>query len=851
MEEHTDMNVKGSLLRRVLPLSVIAIGLVVLLSLFQNITTHLTNLREAPNDNLSWTLSQVEVEVLLLSDAASLVRQDKTQLKNVRRRFDNLYSRISLIRQSSVFAGMRQDKKFSKHLKKLEFCIKKLVKFIDASDDILLSKMPALEVELRKVRGIAHDIALTGIRLDAVDIDAERTDFANLLIVAAIVSAMLIGFLVAISYLLFRQHKKSQEVSIAIERASIRLKSSFDTSLDAIVVANAKGEIKEFNGAAETVFGYSATEAIGAQLADLLIPEQYRDAHHAGMKQFNETKSAKIIDQGRIRITAMRKSGEEFQIEIAIGHAEDEKGSIFVAYIRDITERLAAEKELRIARDEALEAGKAKSNFLAVMSHEMRTPLNGLFGTIELLQETKLSKKQTEYLSLAKNSSAILLHHVNDVLDLSRLDVAKMDLVPTSFDLGQFFENVITTNQATANSKKNKLVLKLGNMPGQNVWMDEHRLRQIAYNLIGNALKFTISGTIEMTASLISKTDLQFSVTDTGIGISDENITHVFEEFYTQDKSYDRMASGAGLGLAICKRIVDLMGGDISVESMLGKGTKFIVCVPLILDDNIPVLKPTPPSSYNAENLSARNILLVEDNDINRQIVREMLEKDGAIISEAANGFDAVEMAKKHHFDLILMDVSMPVMNGVDATREIRGSAGLSIDVPIIGLTAHALPKEHETFLAAGMNACLCKPVSHDVLAQKIESLLVGEEKDQPGQLVEDKLPVLKQNIIYELKQTLGDEKLSDILNKFQAEISVLMKTLPQLLESRNFSELASLSHKSVGSSGVLGAQRLQKTLRRIERAAKIEEINTISNELSNLSEDWNITDKHLQVVQK
>lgn len=845
------MNVRGSLLRRVLPLSIIAIGLVALLSLFQNITTHLTNLREAPNDNLSWTLSQVEVEVLLLSDAASLVGQDKAQLKDVRRRFDNLYSRISLIRQSSVFAGMRQDEKFSKHLKKLEYCIKKLVKFIDASDDILLKKIPAVEAELRKVRGIAHDIALTGIRLDAVDIDAERTDFANLLIVAAIVSAMLIGFLVAISYLLFRQHRRSQEVSIAIERASIRLKSSFDTSLDAIVVANAKGEIKEFNEAAETVFGYSATEAIGAQMAELLIPEQYRDAHHAGMNHFNQKRSAKIIGQGRVELTALRKNGEEFQIEIAIGHAEDEKGSIFVAYIRDITERLAAEEELRIARDEALEAGKAKSNFLAVMSHEMRTPLNGLFGTIELLQETKLSKKQTEYLSLAKNSSDILLHHVNDVLDLSRLDAAKMDLVPTSFDLEQFFENIIITNQATAKAKKNQLVLNLGSMPNQNVWFDEHRLRQIAYNLIGNALKFTTAGIVEVTASLVSKTDLQFSVTDTGIGISDDNINHVFEEFYTQDKSYDRTASGAGLGLAICKRIIDLMGGDISVVSTFGKGTTFTVRVPLVLDDNVAVSKPTTPSSYNPENLNSLNVLLVEDNDINRQIVREMLEKDGVIISEATNGLEAVEMANKQHFDLILMDVSMPVMNGVDATREIRGSDGLSVAVPIIGLTAHALPKEHEAFLAAGMNACLCKPISHDVLARNIESLFIADEIVQPTQMVEDKVPFLNQNTIREVQETLGDEKLADILNKFQSEILALMAASPQLLEDRNFVELAAISHKSVGSSGVLGADRLQKILQVIEDVAKKEAVDTISAELSKLSDIWGVTFEHLQRVQK
>ncbi|WP_193222068.1 ATP-binding protein [Amylibacter sp. SFDW26] len=843
------MNVRHSLFRRVLPLSVIAIGLIVLLVLFQNITTRLADLREAPNDNLSWTLSQVEVEVLLLSDAASLVGEDPSQLKDVRRRFNNLYSRVSQLRQSSVFQAMREDQQFLKYLKMLEFCTKKLVEPIDSSDDVLLTKIPDVLKELRKVRGIAHDIALTGIRLNAEETDAERADFTDLLVIAAVVSAALIGLLVIISYFLFRQHKKSQEVSAAIERASTRLKSSFDTSLDAIVVANTNGEIMEFNEAAETVFGYSATEAVGAQMADLIIPPQYHEAHHAGMKRFNDTKSPKLVGQGRIEITALRKSGEEFQIEIAIGHAEDENGSIFVAYIRDITDRLAAEEELRIARDKALDADKAKSNFLAVMSHEMRTPLNGLFGTIELLQETRLSKKQTEYIGLAKNSSDILLHHVNDVLDVSRLDAAKMDLSPKSFDLKKFFENIITTNQTTAYSKKNQLSLELGNMPDRNVWMDDHRLRQIAYNLIGNALKFTTGGQVKVKAHVTSGLELVFSVSDTGIGISEDNIEHVFEEFYTQDKSYDRMASGVGLGLAICKRIVDLMGGEISLESSLGNGTKFTVVVPLLLDDKVKEIIEIIPTSYDPKILKARRILLVEDNDINRHIVREMLEKDGVIITEATNGLEAVQMAEEQKYDLILMDVSMPVMNGIDATKEIRNSGGLSAEVPILGLTAHALPREHEKFITAGMDACLCKPISHEILAFNIEGLLTAKSRGRSIAGQENAPYYLNSNIVSEVKDALGDEKFKNILNDFQIEIDGLIKSIPQLIDASDYNELAAATHKSVGSSGVLGAECLQDSLRVIEDAAKTNAKDAIISEHSNLSDIWRITFEQLKAL--
>jgi CheY-like chemotaxis protein len=227
-----------------------------------------------------------------------------------------------------------------------------------------------------------------------------------------------------------------------------------------------------------------------------------------------------------------------------------------------------------------------------------------------------------------------------------------------------------------------------------------------------------------------------------------------------------------------------------------------------------------------------------------------MLEKDGVIISEATNGLKAVEMANKQHYDLILMDVSMPVMNGIDATQKIRGSDGLSAAVPIIGLTAHALPQEHETFLAAGMNACLCKPISRDVLARSIESYFLVGEVIQPMQMLATELSFLNKKTIHDVQNALGDEKFASILSKFESEITTLISTLPQLLEGCDFVKLAALSHKYVGSSGILGADRLEKTLRVIEGAAKIKASDTISAELANLSEVWSITLEHIRSVQ-
>ena len=312
----------------------------------------------------------------------------------------------------------------------------------------------------------------------------------------------------------------------------------------------------------------------------------------------------------------------------------------------------------------------------------MRTPLNGLFGTMELLKKTKLTKAQEGFVNVAQRSGDILLHHVNDVLDVSRLDAGKLELTEEVFDLEKFFADVVTTNEATAFAKDNTIKLNLNDMPESHVLADEHRLRQVAFNLVSNALKFTTKGTVTVDARVVDQADahrLEFSVTDTGVGISEEDQTKVFERFFTQEKSYDRLASGAGLGLTICKQIVEIMGGTIGLQSTLGKGTTFHVSVPIKLAlSTAPELQPAA-SPVGNHALQGQHVLLVEDNEINRMIVREMLQSEGVSITEAHNGQQAVDMAAGAPFAAILMDISMPVMNGVDATESIR-----STETPIV-----------------------------------------------------------------------------------------------------------------------------------------------------------------------
>ena len=351
---------RKTMLRRVLPVAVIGISIAVLVSLFVVVTQRMTALREAPGDNLTWALSQTEVDLLLLIEETTLSQsEDRNSFKELRRRFNNFHSRVTSIAESPVFRAMRSDPTFSEQLTQLLRCLDFTTPLIDVSDAELKDNLEFILLGFNGVRVDVHDIALTGIALRSQSSDAEREEFSRLLLFAAIVSVALILFLIFMLFFLLRQYRLHRNTAAAVERANKRLSSTFEVSTDAIVVSDDQGVILDFNRSAEQVFCYSRAEAIGAQMAELIIPPQYREAHYAGMERFNQTKEPRLVGQGRIEITALRKSGEEFPVEISIGQASDHRGAIFISYLRDITERLAAEQDLKQARDDALQAERA------------------------------------------------------------------------------------------------------------------------------------------------------------------------------------------------------------------------------------------------------------------------------------------------------------------------------------------------------------------------------------------------------------------------------------------------------------------------------------------------------------
>ncbi|MGI4740948.1 MAG: response regulator [Janthinobacterium lividum] len=411
-------------------------------------------------------------------------------------------------------------------------------------------------------------------------------------------------------------------------------------------------------------------------------------------------------------------------------------GSLYllVAYGYDITEQVNVELALKAATAMAEESGRVKETFLANMSHEIRTPMNAILGMSQLLAKTALSPDQLNYQQAIATSADNLLVIINDVLDLSKLEMGKLTLETIGFAPADLLAQVEQTLHFKAAEKGLSLVMELGKQVPEVVLGDPYRIRQVLLNIAGNALKFTDKGHVTIACSLLaadfgkqgSTVAVEFKVTDTGIGIEPEYLETIFQEFSQADSSVSRKFGGTGLGLSICRNLVHLMGSEVQITSQKNKGTTmcFTLRLPVGTPHDLPQLEhPTAEATVLRQHLSGKQVLLVEDNLFNRQIAKSFLSQAEVQVFEAEHGGQAVEMLRRQNFDLILMDVQMPVMNGYAATSVLRKQLGIT--TPIIALTANAINGEREKCLAAGMNGYLAKPFQEAQLLQVLSDWLL------------------------------------------------------------------------------------------------------------------------------
>ncbi|GLR71350.1 ATP-binding protein [Agaribacter marinus] len=396
-----------------------------------------------------------------------------------------------------------------------------------------------------------------------------------------------------------------------------------------------------------------------------------------------------------------------------------------VGTVLDVTESELHQQRLQEQRFKAEQATKAKSEFLANMSHEIRTPMNGVIGAADLLAGTSLSEKQSQYANMIKSSAGGLLHILNDILDLSKIESGKLHIETSPFDLKMLVQQTMSTFTLEIARKKLKFKLHHPNYIPDVVKSDALRIKQVLFNLIGNAIKFTEKGCIYLALVYdASNADsdqgtLKFTVTDTGIGISSDDHERIFSSFEQVNFNKQFIAQGTGLGLSISKKLAQLMGGDLSVKSIVDKGSAFTLSVPVTVIDKIH-LSANLVTKVDKPDLKNKNILVVDDNEINQTIVGEMLLDCGADVQYANNGAEAVDMHKADRPYIILMDLLMPIMDGIEATRVIR-EYEVAHKIPrttIVALTAHALKGYEDNCREAGMDDYLTKPVNrHELYA--------------------------------------------------------------------------------------------------------------------------------------
>jgi len=599
------------------------------------------------------------------------------------------------------------------------------------------------------------------------------------------------------------------------------------SSEDAIISKDLNGIIKSWNQGAAMVFGYAAEEVIGKPML-MMFPEGREDEERDILERISKGQSVRHFDTIR-----RRKDGSLIHVSVTISPMHDERGVVIGAskIARDVTERYRMEVALREAKEKAERAAAARTAFVANMSHEIRTPMNAILGFTDVLLGTHLDTSQRRHLDTVRRSAHSLLRLLDEVLDMAKLDRAALHLHRADFNLLGLIDELSSTWGAAARAKGLQMLVTYAPELPSRFNGDELRIRQVIGNLLGNAVKFTESGEINLEIYPRDGT-IGFRVRDTGIGIDSSRLAAIFEPFTQADASITRRFGGTGLGTTICKQLVELMGGRIWVDSILGEGSCFEFVLPLeAANESVPE-RATPQRT-----LGRRRVLVVDDMAQNRELLEILLQRMGHEVLSAQDGMQALTITAGHpDLDLVLMDVHMPGMDGLAATRRLRArerqSGGRA--VPVIALTASVMLEDRLEAREAGMDGFVAKPIEADALEAEMARVLEHASKAvQPAPRARGE-PVFDQEA--GLRRWAGDLRAyRRALERWRGDIGPFAGQFETLAHQQHWNDLRNEAHRVRGLAANLGFVELSALLAVVERHVVTEEYDSVRRQLAPL----------------
>ncbi len=669
----------------------------------------------------------------------------------------------------------------------------------------------------------------------------------------------------------FRLRMQLAERSYMVELSERKFHSIFQNSAEGLFQSSLEGKFLTVNSSLVQMLGYNNEK----ELLNIDINKDLFMSPEERQHLIDELKEKKSVFNYILKLK--KKDGGSVIVRLN-DHLISDEGSnqfYFEGNMQDITQQIIEEeKRKKIEEDlkleklksdqlakEATQSTMIKSQFLANMSHEIRTPMNGILGFLNLIEKESYKDKEElkQFTANARQSAELLLEIINDILDLSKIESGKMTLENTDFNLQDIIDESVSLLSTKIDEKGLTIVNNIADGSTLLLNGDPTRLRQIFLNLLSNAIKFTEKGTIKINLSTSHQGDdiiLHASVEDEGIGIAKNKVGNLFQPFTQADGSHTRKYGGTGLGLVICKQFVNMMGGEIGVESIEGKGSKFYFTVKLKKQQYEGYTSAPSSLSYKLEKSRNRKemgttqldalkkerskfkILLAEDNLINQKVAMRIISEFGFAIQSASNGIEAIKKISEDHFDLILMDVQMPEMDGFTATKEIRKMNSSVANIPIIAITAHALIGDREKCIEVGMNDYISKPIEPDQLIKLLDNWLnvrvSVKEHVEPAKIEEQS--AFDFNALN--KMSLGDKAFEmDLLNSYVQDIKERFNKLEKFVQDNNVEKIILESHTIKGASYSVGAKKIGDEALGIEISGKHNDLDNLNERIYKLSE--------------